>query len=492
MKKNILFGNNVVIEMTLEDVVERFKKQVTYFAMKCEKQIMGSDLTKEDYEQIGYMTLVEAFVDYDDTYVFSTYLDTKLRGEKTKIMSKVCAEKRKVNYLKTSLDEESKNCEDGATLLDVIGEVDHGIEDFDGDDFVKGIVDRLNKEERLMYLHIIENGMKPVDYARKIGVNRQNVNYKLKRLKERLLKLYNAHNAGFYEERKVETMDKGILMAANEIVNERVEEMAKEVTEQELQPKLTIVRVGNDPASEKYVNNKVKLGEKVGIEVDTMILPEETSQKTLIEKMKNKIYGETGVDGILLQLPLPKHINEGYVLQEVPCWLDVDGFTSGNLGKLMRGEDIIQPCTPKGIMTMLNHYNIDIKGKDVVIVNRSNIVGKPLAMMMLKEDATVTICHSKTKDLKDKIFNADIVVTAVGQANFLNYHDFSDDTTIIDVSINFDENGKMCGDVCKNDYEDLMKYKKCNITPVPNGIGPMTVLSLMENVVEMHKRNVIF
>ena len=287
-------------------------------------------------------------------------------------------------------------------------------------------------------------------------------------------------------------MYKGFLMRANEVVDKRVEEMKAEVERLNLTPKLTIVRVGEDPASIKYVSNKIKLGERVGINVDLMILPEDIEEKELIEKMKNKIYGEGDTDGILLQLPLPKHINEDYVLQEVPCWLDADGFTSQNLGKLMRGEKTVEPCTPKGIMTMLDHYGIEVEGKDVVIINRSNIVGKPLAMMMLKKNGTVTICHSKTKDLKQKIFNADIVVTAVGKANFLNYDNFSQDTTIIDVSINFDENGKMCGDVCKADYEDLINHKHCKITPVPNGVGPMTVLSLMENVVEMHKRNVMF
>lgn len=287
-------------------------------------------------------------------------------------------------------------------------------------------------------------------------------------------------------------MYRGFLMKANEVVDKRVEEMKNEIEKYDLQPRLTIVRVGDDPASVKYVANKIKLGERVGIKVDLLVLPEETSQETLIEKMKNKIYGETGVDGILLQLPLPKHINENYVLEEVPCWLDADGFTSQNLGKLMRGENSIQPCTPKGIMTMLDHYGIDIEGKDVVIINRSNIVGKPLAMMMLNKNATVTICHSKTKDLKQKIFNADIVVTAVGKANFLNYDNFSHDTIIIDVSINFDENGKMCGDVCKADYEDLINHKGCKITPVPNGVGPMTVLSLIENTIEMHKVNKLF
>lgn len=283
----------------------------------------------------------------------------------------------------------------------------------------------------------------------------------------------------------------GILMKSNEIVDKRVEEIRKMVEELDLNPTLKIVRVGNDPASIKYVNNKVRLGERAGVNVEVVVLPQDISQNDLINEIRNITFTQL-VDGVLLQLPLPKHINEDVILKELPYWYDADGFTAYNLGKLVRGEDTTLPCTPKGIMTMLDYYNIDIEGKDVVIINRSNIVGKPLAMMMLKENATVTICHSKTKNLKDKIFNADIVVTAVGKSNFLRFGDFASNTTIVDVSINFDENGKLCGDVCKDDYEDLMKYKDCNITPVPNGVGLMTVLSLIENVVEMNKAKELF
>lgn len=286
-------------------------------------------------------------------------------------------------------------------------------------------------------------------------------------------------------------MKNGVLMTSKEVVEKRVEELRKEVETLNLKPRLTIARVGNDPASVKYVNNKIKLGKRVGVDVDLIVLPENISRRDLVLEMRTKVFnGNT--DGMLLQLPLPKNIDESCVLEEIPYWLDADGFTEGNLGKLMRGEKGILPCTPKGIMTMLKHYNIEIEGKDVVIINRSNIVGKPLALMMLQENATVTICHSKTKNLKQKIFNADIVVTAVGKPEFLTFDDFSSDTTIIDVSINFDKNGKMCGDVKKDDYEDLMQYKNCNITPVPNGVGPMTVLSLIENTIEMHKKNILF
>ena len=276
-------------------------------------------------------------------------------------------------------------------------------------------------------------------------------------------------------------MKKGILMQSSEVVEKRVEELKEQIAQKGVDPKLAIIRVGEDPASVKYVNNKIKMCEKVGVESFVKVLPENAKTSDVTSEVLKMVDNDMGV---LVQLPLPKHIDEEDVLQCLPYWSDVDGFSEINLGKLVRGHKSLTPCTPKGIMALLKYYNIPLEGKDVVIINRSNIVGKPLALLMLQENATVTICHSKTKNLKQKVLGADIVVTGVGIPNFLGYDDFTADTTIIDVSINFDENGKMCGDVCKKDYEDLMKYKNCNITPVPGGVGLMTVLSLIENTIE--------
>lgn len=195
MKKNILFGNNIVVEMTLEEVVVRFSKQVTYFARKCESSISGSDFTREDYEQIGYMALVEAFINYDDTYVFSTYFDTKLKGERTKIISKIQAGKRRANLV--SLDEPTKEGEDTTSLSDIIGTLDNAMEELAGDDLVSLIFSKLNEEEKLIYLNIVEQGMRPVDFAEMINISKQSLNYKLKKLKEKLLTLYNMYNTEF-------------------------------------------------------------------------------------------------------------------------------------------------------------------------------------------------------------------------------------------------------------------------------------------------------
>lgn len=195
MKKNILFGNNVAVEMTLEEVVVRFSKQVTYFARKCESSISGSDFTREDYEQIGYMALVEAFINYDDTYVFSTYFDTKLKGERTKIISKIQAGKRRANLV--SLDEPTKEGEDTTSLSDIIGTLDNAMEELAGDDLVSLIFSKLNEEEKLIYLNIVEQGMRPVDFAEMINISKQSLNYKLKKLKEKLLTLYNMYNTEF-------------------------------------------------------------------------------------------------------------------------------------------------------------------------------------------------------------------------------------------------------------------------------------------------------
>lgn len=283
-------------------------------------------------------------------------------------------------------------------------------------------------------------------------------------------------------------MNKGKLLDARPYVEEKIKELKERVKSLPYAPKLIIVRVGSDYSSERYIRNKIKKCEEVGIISRVMHFPENITQ----EKLENELH-ELSIskfcDGILLQLPLPKHLNERELMRYIYPEKDVDGFTDENLGKLMTGQDGIIACTPKGIIDLLDYYEIPIAGRDVLIINRSNIVGKPLAQLFLKRDATVTIAHSKTKYLFSRIHESDIVVTAIGKANYFKDVDFPTPKTIIDVAINFDENGKMCGDVRKSDYERLMGYG-CNITPVPFGVGQMTVMALLENVIEVVERSV--
>ena len=214
-------------------------------------------------------------------------------------------------------------------------------------------------------------------------------------------------------------------------------------------------------------------------------MPEDASESE-VASLIDDLNSDERVTGILLQLPLPKHLNEHYLTNQICPYKDVDGFTTWNTGNLSLGVDCNVACTPRGIIELLKYYAIELESKDVVIVNASNIVGKPLAQLFLQEGATPTICHKGTKNLKDKIKQADIVVLATGNANFMCADDFSDNTVIVDVSINFDENGKMCGDVVKADYDKLLE-KNCDITPVPGGIGQCTVIALLENTIEILK-----
>ena len=280
----------------------------------------------------------------------------------------------------------------------------------------------------------------------------------------------------------------GKVLETKELVANKIEELKGRVSKLNRRPKLVIIRVGDDYASGKYVTNKVKRCNEVGIGSEVIQFPK-CSYEFEIEHRIKLLNDDSRVTAILLQLPLPKHLDENYLTSLIAPKKDVDGFTSDNMGKLMLNQEGNVACTPKGIMTILKESHIDVTGKDVLIINRSNIVGKPLSMLMLQEDATVTIAHSKTKDLKTKIWNSDIVVTAIGKPNFFEAKDFKPGTIIIDVSINFDENGKMCGDVKKSDYDRLVE-KGCKISPVPNGVGQMTVLSLIEQTIEIAERNI--
>lgn len=279
----------------------------------------------------------------------------------------------------------------------------------------------------------------------------------------------------------------GILMRSKPYIDKEKEELKREIANMEEVPATLIVRVGENQDSIKYVNNKIKMSEEVGAETIVQVFPDDITEDELIEYIEGYVNYTPKIKGCIIQLPLPKHINENRVLDALSYEKDVDGFSKENLGRLVRNEDTIVACTPKGIIDLLKYYEIEIEGKDVVIINRSTIVGKPLSLLFLNENATVTVCHSKTSDINSKVWNADIVVTAVGIPNFFKNRHFKPDTTIIDVAMNVDEDGKLCGDVCKNDYEKLLQ-KNCNITPVPGGVGSMTVLSLLKNTIENTKR----
>lgn len=275
-----------------------------------------------------------------------------------------------------------------------------------------------------------------------------------------------------------------MILDARPLVDAKVLEIKKITDNMVRKPKLVIIRVGEDKASEKYVTNKVKLCHRAGIESELLHLPESVDMEEVKFHIR-RFNRDSEVSGILLQLPLPAHLNEKELTECIPPRKDVDGFTTANLGKLVVGESAPRACTPSGIMELLNYYGVEVEGKDVLIINRSNIVGKPLALMMLEKNATVTIAHSRTKDLKDKVKQADIVVTAIGKPNFFRAEDFKKDAVVVDVSINVDENNKLCGDVYKADYDKINM-----ITPVPFGVGQTTVMSLIEQTLWMHIREI--
>ena len=241
---------------------------------------------------------------------------------------------------------------------------------------------------------------------------------------------------------------------------------------------LAVIIVGNNSASRVYVNNKKKACEEVGIESFEFALPEETTQEELLNLI-DKLNKDSKVDGILCQLPLPAHIDEQAVINSIDPKKDVDAFHPENVGHIMIGDYTFLPCTPAGIMEMLKFYNIDVKGKKCVVIGRSNIVGKPMAMLLLKENGTVEICHSRTEKLKEETLTADILVAAVGKAYFVTEDMVKEGAVVIDVGMNRNDDGKLCGDV---DFESV-KEKASFITPVPGGVGPMTITMLLENTV---------
>lgn len=261
-------------------------------------------------------------------------------------------------------------------------------------------------------------------------------------------------------------------------VKAKVSKKVKELQENGITPGLAVIIIGNNQASRIYVNNKKKACAEVSIYSKEYALPDTTSQKELIELI-SKLNNDDSINGILVQLPLPNHINEKAVIEAIDPLKDVDAFHEINVGKIMIGEYDLLPCTPAGIIELLNSQNIEIEGKHCVVVGRSNIVGKPMAMLLLHRNGTVTICHSKTKNLKKICKNADILIAAVGKAKFITSDMVKKGAVVIDVGMNKDENGKLCGDVDFDNVEKIASY----ITPVPGGVGPMTIAMLMKNTV---------
>ena len=257
----------------------------------------------------------------------------------------------------------------------------------------------------------------------------------------------------------------------------------EELNEKGINPKLAVVMVGDDPASKVYVKNKSKACDDVGIKYEEYILDKQVTQKDLIDLIQ-KLNKDKTINGILLQSPIPSKLDINEAFRTISPEKDVDGFNPVNVGKLALNQDTFVSCTPYGIMKMFEEYNIDLCGKNVVILGRSNIVGKPLIHCCLNKNATVTTCHSKTQNIKEIATKADILISAIGKANFVTEDMVKEDAVVIDVGINRLDNGKITGDV---DFEKV-KEKASYITPVPGGVGPMTIAMLMNNVIKATKR----
>lgn len=262
-------------------------------------------------------------------------------------------------------------------------------------------------------------------------------------------------------------------------IKEELKVKVKEYKENGVAITLAVIQVGEDPASSVYVGNKKKACEYVGIRSLAYELKEGTSQEELLDLVK-ELNGRKDVNGILVQLPLPKHINEDMVIQSIDPKKDVDGFHPQSVGALSIGQKGFVSCTPAGIIQLLKRSDIQIEGKECVIVGRSNIVGKPMALLLLRENGTITICHSRTKDLKEVTKRADILIVAMGKSKFITKDYVKDGAIVIDVGMDRDEDGKLCGDV---DFNNVFP-KVGAITPVPGGVGPMTIAMLMNNCVE--------
>lgn len=271
--------------------------------------------------------------------------------------------------------------------------------------------------------------------------------------------------------------------AVSAAVKERVKNQIEELKEKNgVQAGLAVVLVGEDPASKVYVRNKKLACEATGIRSFEYYLPEETTQQQLLDLI-DTLNKDKAVNGILVQMPLPKHIDEMTITCAIAPLKDVDAFHPENVGRIMMGIPEFLPCTPAGVMELIKSVGIEVNGKNCVVIGRSNIVGKPQAMLLLKENGTVTICHSRTKNLSEVTKQADILVVAIGKAKFVTADMVKPGAVVIDVGMDRDENGKLCGDVDFNAVKDVAGY----ITPVPGGVGPMTIAMLMTNTLTAAK-----
>ncbi len=268
------------------------------------------------------------------------------------------------------------------------------------------------------------------------------------------------------------------------IIREQIKNETAELKKEGIVPGLAVIIVGNDPASMVYVRNKEKACEEMGFYSEKYELAENTSEEELLSLI-DKLNNDGKIDGILVQLPLPRHLSEKTVTDRIIPSKDVDGFHPENVGNLLIGADGFAPCTPAGVMDMLKTEGIDVNGKNAVVIGRSNIVGKPMALMLLAANATVTVCHSRTKNLSEICRTADILVAAVGRPKFVTADMVKEGAVVIDVGINRLDNGKLCGDV---DF-DAVSQKSAYITPVPGGVGPMTITELMKNTLISAKKS---
>ncbi|MGM9968156.1 MULTISPECIES: bifunctional methylenetetrahydrofolate dehydrogenase/methenyltetrahydrofolate cyclohydrolase FolD [unclassified Rummeliibacillus] len=278
----------------------------------------------------------------------------------------------------------------------------------------------------------------------------------------------------------------GKLINGKEIGNTIRKSIQQEVNalkEQGINPGLAVILVGDDPASHTYVSNKQKSCEQMGIYSELIKLSADVTEETLLQQIE-RLNENPAIDGILVQLPLPKHIDEQKVIATISPEKDVDGFHPISVGKMLLGQPTFLPCTPFGVMKLLEYSNVDIRGKHAVVIGRSHIVGVPMGQLLLQKDATVTYCHSKTPDLKAITKQADILVVATGRAKMIGAEHVKDGAVVIDVGMDRDENGKLCGDV---DFDAVID-KVSAITPVPGGVGPMTITMLLFNTLQSAKK----
>ncbi|PFX94195.1 bifunctional methylenetetrahydrofolate dehydrogenase/methenyltetrahydrofolate cyclohydrolase FolD [Bacillus mycoides] len=277
-----------------------------------------------------------------------------------------------------------------------------------------------------------------------------------------------------------------VIIKGNEVAEKKRAQLKEKVVklkEQGIVPGLAVILVGEDPASCSYVKGKEKGCEQVGIYSELIELPETITEERLLAEI-DRLNGDDRINGILVQLPLPKHIEEKAIIERISPEKDVDGFHPISVGRMMTGQDTFLPCTPHGILELVKETNLDISGKHVVVIGRSNIVGKPVGQLFLNENATVTYCHSKTQNIKELSKLADILIVAVGRPKMVTADYIKEGAVVIDVGVNRLETGKLCGDVDFDNVLDVAGY----ITPVPKGVGPMTITMLLHNTVESAKR----